>query len=1389
MEQLIPQARLTRPTGDDFTPRDTPETSLGERSLREDDTDVQEPLLALPPQPHTTHVPITRRPVPSRDSGVHYSVLPAADTSKLPETEVVTCLSSTSSRTPYVTPPDRSLWMPLALRWPWMLSIIIYGVALLVIVVVFHSISSESEGAMDDTRSSAAYFAWHFLPTLLAVTYVIMLMIVQDGVKRTEGLARLANERGSSASATILRVPGTWWIALADSFPRKSNGFRFSPAMFSAILAYILGFLVISPFSSALLSSKDMMISSNTTMLRTQAAPGQTLQPRLSTPEFYASIGHTFQNVDSSPWITDNYTVLPFWPAHIERPSGSRFDAADGDWTAETSVYQTELLCEDLKLESGPNFVNYTYEPGRILGTGYINMTSLKLASESGCEYGVSYATGDFGSLGRNLFYWSNVTGVNVHHLWGSYEPPIKFDDFMLNHTEQCEAADLFLTVVNLPFNESYEVGGKLCRSKFFQARLPVTVSLSAGATTFQFDRDDFQKSRIATDNSNVNITAFHEAFFSSSWDDYLRTSISSTKRPYLGGPANLLAAGYDFKVPGLLKDPDFVAKAAKIKQYTFGLALQAAIQNVTAVTEVEGEIRTRRRRVVVSGAVAIILEAVLGLATFLLLIAFWSSRFQRRPLGLSQDIGIPNTVAALITAQSKSSPDLRGISSMSVLDAKQALASYSYTIDHGNLRMTTSTSSDLMTPSRQAARTRNQDRIKWEPIVLSSWAILALIFLLTALLITIAVLYWYSRGHGLYQSGFVYQAALNIGDISLGYIAPYSIIPTLLAVVIGLWWDAIEVHFRTAQPYISMAKGPITARKGSALTYQSSYLAWAGFRAVKRQHWLLAFVSTGAFLSQILAISMSALWQREPVQLESLVEVSQPFQVRDVPFVYDKASYGKTQSYKGNILGTVFQSLQTNWMYSASLQISMNASQPSWSSEGWSFVPVSIPASSWETRQNSNSSSDEPQARRAVATVRTPAIRGRLECSTIAKDLEDRFWLTEVNLTKKGYFNETLRPRPWKIGYQLGCSFSDPEINFSPNMTANFTDVGGYGNCSSDGGTTKILTAGIPTCCAQESEHQPDQASIGQWSPVDITLYPEGSKYASQTDNFTVKWIYGPAPVEYTMSSNIYPLLIWPEPPRLAMLNCAPFVESAEATVTVDLESGSIQKYSILNEPIRHVEAFSDDFVARAYNDSSSFNVSASFGTIFVAALLGAAQLKYITGCSQDVLGACLEDSSDRTFSYRAPGLNLDYMSYSMLKMAGDDQASMLNHKKLEELAQVTFTTYFQHYASQNVSLDGSGGRAFQRPNETIAADMGPPASQFDPTKVAPSRVKVAASPSIMATVSQPVEMLRMSSIAVWLCIIILAWLIITTVAILVLKSRYFSPLLGGVETIADVP
>ncbi|KAK4933903.1 hypothetical protein LTR66_015831 [Elasticomyces elasticus] len=178
----------------------------------------------------------------------------------------------------------------------------------------------------------------------------------------------------------------------------------------------------------------------------------------------------------------------------------------------------------------------------------------------------------------------------------------------------------------------------------------------------------------------------------------------------------------------------------------------------------------------------------------------------------------------------------------------------------------------------------------------------------------------------------------------------------------------------------------------------------------------------------------------------------------------------------------------------------------------------------------------------------------------------------------------------------------------------------------------------------------------------------------------------------------------------------------------------------------------------------------------MFMSALLDAAQLSHLGGCFESGGETCYEYSTDQTFNFHAPGLNFDYMSYAMYTLAQSNVSAMLDYTSMTTLAQKVFTTFFQHFASSNVPMNGTGGwrLAAGFTNELVSR--------------APSRVARAAAQSITARISEPIEELQMSPIAVYLCLVILTWLIVTTILIFILKNKYFSPLLQRVETIADV-
>jgi hypothetical protein len=90
---------------------------------------------------------------------------------------------------------------------------------------------------------------------------------------------------------------------------------------------------------------------------------------------------------------------------------------------------------------------------------------------------------------------------------------------------------------------------------------------------------------------------------------------------------------------------------------------------------------------------------------------------------------------------------------------------------------------------------------------------------------------------------------------------ASYSILPTFLAIGVGLMWDAIEKTSRRLLPFLSMSNKPTPLNIGSCLTYQSSFLGWATLKALSHRHWLLAMVSAGSVVCQICKSSILMSW------------------------------------------------------------------------------------------------------------------------------------------------------------------------------------------------------------------------------------------------------------------------------------------------------------------------------------------------------------------------------------------------------------------------------------------------------------------------------------------------------------------------------------------------
>ena len=335
----------------------------------------------------------------------------------------------------------------------------------------------------------------------------------------------------------------------------------------------------------------------------------------------------------------------------------------------------------------------------------------------------------------------------------------------------------------------------------------------------------------------------------------------------------------------------------------------------------------------------------------------------------------------------------------------------------------------------------------------------------------------------------------------------------------------------------------------------------------------------------------MSALWQREPAVTSKRISVSTPLELRLIPSLFDianKSAEASGEPQQDVILSSIYDNSSANWMYSAVINMTYNGSQLGWSQAGWSFAPAdlsSVPTSGSVQQQGLNDTESPGTPSQATSSsvnmiFDSPALRARIECSPYESLLNQSNWLTFVDLTNETAWNVSANPKNLQSGYEL--NFDGITLKPGSATLENGTDM-------------QILTPFFVNgnqlqCCSNSTDGGAGRAAIGYWSyntPAFVGSLP-WDWWDHYPLNFTVKWIVGnPEPTLYLASSNVSSSpgnylthLIWSAPPRLAALNCLPVIESANASVTVDSQTGVVQQYTLLDEPKPYSEAWTDAYV-----------------------------------------------------------------------------------------------------------------------------------------------------------------------------------------------------------------
>jgi hypothetical protein len=185
----------------------------------------------------------------------------------------------------------------------------------------------------------------------------------------------------------------------------------------------------------------------------------------------------------------------------------------------------------------------------------------------------------------------------------------------------------------------------------------------------------------------------------------------------------------------------------------------------------------------------------------------------------------------------------------------------------------------------------------------------------------------------------------------------------------------------------------------------------------------------------------MSALFELNAGLVDRQVSLNRSLELRQIPHLREVIenypprfeSVASSEYSVDRALMDISGNLDSNWTFSAVNQVTLNKSGPRWSKDGWSFIPIDL--SHDETVKGNYRQADSEKTSMFTnyspinVTVKSPALRARLECSPSVRD-PDYEWpvvrfdqLSPNNITTTGHI---VSPT-W--------SLTTPECNYSTDI------------------------------------------------------------------------------------------------------------------------------------------------------------------------------------------------------------------------------------------------------------------------------------------------------------------------------------------------------------------
>jgi hypothetical protein len=659
--------------------------------------------------------PIPAAPAaPQRTSTTQTRISPTAGkyAEDLRKDEGLTCTGRSSTF-------EKGSWLPFTLQWyylivPTILSLLFGGV-----LVYLSILSRQNHGIGPDNGSSAILFGWRFMPTLVAVLYAQMTVILFEDAKRSEPFARLATAPagGASAYGTLLQTPRAWWSIFIDvCFRRKRIGHT-SWTLICAAFINVIALLAISPLSSAFLTSEEILVPKSIEFSRIVPKANTQIPMIPSRDTYYRTMNAVMRNVTTSAWLNDTSLTFPFWPTSESAQFGPKLSSSYAGWTAETTSLQSKHRCQDMTLKSAeiaPKRYSGVYV---MQGYGPLNgtepMATFVLESDDECRYELSvHPAADLASRGGVT--WSNAstflpTDRGILPLFGRvFVSNMTSTDIWsrVNASGQCRGRDIIIasTPFTLPqprdpsgapwvaYNATYVRSPKfrmralLCDFEYRISTQTIKAAISGNSGKILSTPAKVPDAYREVPNSLINIPQFQDKSTQDEWISYFDSkSIYAGQEegsiPGFSGMAPLLGVVSGFNVTTIIDDPDLGNRIGSMKSRYFMEMLMNTFTNPGLVESdtVLGEATVVETRVVVVTEIGITIAALFFASSVLLVIVFWSSRLCRRPLNLRSDPASTVGVGLMFNRRLAQSSTIKSIHAASRVDSYTALQKEKY--------------------------------------------------------------------------------------------------------------------------------------------------------------------------------------------------------------------------------------------------------------------------------------------------------------------------------------------------------------------------------------------------------------------------------------------------------------------------------------------------------------------------------------------------------------------------------------------------------------------------------------------------------------------------------------------------------------------------------------